>query len=73
MNHARDYEIHITYSAAPGDQCYVARVAEWPGITAHGDSVEEAAREIHAALELALLSAQDAGIEPPQPAALANA
>ena len=36
----RDYEIRICYSAAEGDECYVAQVVEWPGIMAHGDTRE---------------------------------
>ncbi|MGB8355739.1 MAG: type II toxin-antitoxin system HicB family antitoxin [Chthoniobacteraceae bacterium] len=67
MNDPRDYEIHIWYSRAPGDLCFIAQVAEWPTITAHGETREEAAREIQVALELALGSAKDAGIEPPAP------
>jgi predicted RNase H-like HicB family nuclease len=47
----RDYEIRIWYSAAKGDECYVAQVLELPGVMAHGHSREEAAREIQIALE----------------------
>jgi len=50
----RDYEIRITYSAAPGDECFIARVVEWPQVNAHGETREEAAREIQVALELTL-------------------
>lgn len=67
MHNARDYEIRIRYSAAPGDECYIAEVSEWPGITAHGDTREQAAHEIQRALELALGSARDAGVEAPEP------
>ena len=73
MHEARDYEIRIRYSSAPGDRCYVAQVVEWPSITAVGDSREEAAREIQLALELALGSARDAGVKPPLPSILAHA
>ena len=73
MQNARDYEIRIWYSADIGDQCYIAEVVEWPTITAVGDTAEDAAREIQVALGLALLSARDAGIEPPAPARLAHA
>jgi predicted RNase H-like HicB family nuclease len=73
MQNARDYEIHIWYSADIGDECYIAQVMEWPTITAVGDKPEDAAREIQVALGLALLSARDAGIEPPAPARLAHA
>jgi len=69
----RDYEIRIWYSSEKGDECYIAEVVEWPTITAFGDTAEDAAREIQVALNLALLSARDAGIEPPAPARLAHA
>jgi predicted RNase H-like HicB family nuclease len=69
----REYEIRIWYSAEPGDDCYIAQVVEWPDIMAHGDTREEAAREIQIALEGALLFAQEKGVEPPAPARLAHA
>ena len=50
----RDYEIRIWYSAEKGDECFVAQVVECPGIIAHGDTREEAARQIQLALEGAL-------------------
>ena len=65
---ARDYEIRIWYSAEKGDECFVAQVVEWPGIMAHGDTREEAAREIQLALESALETAADSGVNPPAPA-----
>ena len=69
----RDYETRIWYSAEKGDECYVAQVVEWPSIMAHGDSREEAAREIHAALGAVLELAYADGIQPPAPARLAHA
>ena len=66
--HPRDYEIRIWYSAEKGDECYVAQVVEWPGIMAHGDTREGAAREIQLALEGALAVAQETGVPPPLPA-----
>jgi len=69
----RDYETRIWYSTEPGDDCYIAQVVEWPDIMAHGDTREEAAREIQVALEGALLFAQEKGVEPPAPARLAHA
>jgi predicted RNase H-like HicB family nuclease len=65
---ARDYEIRIWYSAEKGDECFVAQVVEWPGIMAHGDTREEAAREIQLALDGALEVAAERGIKPPAPA-----
>lgn len=64
----RDYEIRIWYSNTPGDDCFIAQVVEWPSIMAHGDTREEAAREIQAALEGALEVAAQQGIRPPAPA-----
>ena len=64
----RDYEIRIWYSAEKGDECFVAQVVEWPGIVAHGDTREEAARQIQLALEGALEVATERGIKPPAPA-----
>ena len=64
----RDYEIRIRYSAEKGDECYIAQVVDWPGIMAHGDTREEAARQIQLALEGALETAAESGIKPPAPA-----
>ncbi len=61
------YEIRIWYSAETGDECFVAQVLDIPGIMAHGDTREEAAREIHAALTLALETYAEAGDSPPAP------
>lgn len=64
----RDYEIRIWYSAVKADECFVAQVVEWPGIMAHGDTREEAARQIQLALEGALEVAAERGIKPSAPA-----
>src|SRR5436190_8639170 len=64
----RDYETRIWYSAEKGDECFIAQVVEWPGIMAHGDTREEAARQIQVALEGALEVAAERGIKPPAPA-----
>jgi predicted RNase H-like HicB family nuclease len=64
----RDYETRIWYSAEIGDECFVAQVIEWPGIMAHGDTREEAARQVQLALEGALQVAAEKGIKPPAPA-----
>lgn len=64
----REYEIRIWYSAVEGDECFIAQVVEWPTITAHGDTREEAAREIQLALEGALELAAEQGVQPPAPA-----
>lgn len=62
---ARDYEIRIWYSAEKGDECFIAQVVGWPGIMAHGDTREEAARQIQLALEGALDAAAAGGVKPP--------
>ena len=64
----REYEIRIWYSAVEGDECFIAQVVEWPTIMAHGDTREDAAREIQVALEGALEVAAEQGITPPAPA-----
>jgi predicted RNase H-like HicB family nuclease len=64
----RDYEIRIRYSAEKGDECFIAQVLEWPGIMAHGETREEAARQIQLALDGALELAAEQGIKPPAPA-----
>ena len=60
--------IRMWYSAEKGDECFVAQVVEWPGIMAHGETREEAARQIQLALEGALELAAEHGIKPPGPA-----
>ncbi len=64
----RDYEIRIWYSADKGDECFIAQVVDWAGIMAHGDTREEAARQIQLALESALEVAAERGLKPPAPA-----
>jgi predicted RNase H-like HicB family nuclease len=64
----RDYEIRIWYSAEKGDECFIAQVVEWPGIMAHGETREEAARQIQPALDEAVELAAEQGIKPPAPA-----
>ena len=61
---SRDYEIRIWYSAEKGDECFIAQVVGWPGIMAHGDTREEAARQIQLAIEGALEVAAEYGIKP---------
>ena len=70
---AKDYEVRIWYSDVPGDDCYVAQVNDMPGIMAHGDSREAAAKEIQEALRLALDSYAQNREEPPVPKSAAAA
>jgi len=62
-----DYEVRIWYSPEPGDECFVAQVLDMPGIMAHGETREEAAREIQMALQLALDTYAEIGKPPPAP------
>jgi len=62
-----DYAVHIWYSARKGDECFVAQVLGWPSIMAHGDTHEEAAREIRDALALALEVSLKYGNPIPEP------
>ena len=64
---SRTYEIRIWYSAEKGDECFIAQVAEWPGIMAHGATREEAAGQVQLALEGALEVAAESGVKPPAP------
>ena len=61
----RDYEIRIRYSAEKGDECFIAQVVDWPAIMAHGETREDAARQIQLALEGAFETAAESGIKPP--------
>jgi predicted RNase H-like HicB family nuclease len=58
----RAYEIRIWFSAEKGDECFIAQVVEWPGIMAHGDTREEAPRQIQLALDGALEVAAENGL-----------
>jgi len=64
----RAYEIRISYSGEKGDECFIAEVVEWPGIMAHGETREEAARQIQLALEGAMEAAAECAVKPPAPA-----
>jgi predicted RNase H-like HicB family nuclease len=70
---AKDYEVRIWYSEVPGDDCYVAQVNDMPGIMAHGDSREAAAKEIQESLRLALETYAQNNEEPPAPKSIAAA
>jgi predicted RNase H-like HicB family nuclease len=61
----KDYEVRIWYSPEPGDECFVAQVLDLPGVMAHGETREAAAHEIQIALQLALETYAEAGVQPP--------
>jgi len=50
--------------AKRGARRELGRSSQWPGIMAHGDTREQAAREIQLALDGALESAAESGIKP---------
>ena len=59
------YSILIRYCNI--DNIYVANVPELEGCMAHGDTPEEAAKEIQTAIKLWLEVAQEKGIRIPKP------
>ena len=59
------YSILIYWSDE--DECYLAEVPELAGCMAHGDTPEDAAREIQTAMELWLECAIEDGDEIPEP------
>ena len=63
----KKYEVRIWYSPAPGDECIVAQVLDLPGVMAHGETREAAAREIQSALQAALAVYAEIGEQPPAP------
>jgi predicted RNase H-like HicB family nuclease len=70
---AKDYEARIWYSEIPGDDCYVAQVNDMPGIMAHGDFPESAAKEIQEVLQRALDTYTQNNEELPAPKSIAAA
>jgi predicted RNase H-like HicB family nuclease len=67
MQDVRAFEIRIWYSAAEGDNCFIAQVVEWPSIMAHGETREVAAHQIQIALEGAIEVATELGQPIPEP------
>ncbi len=59
------YEIVLYWSKADG--VFVADVSELPGCMAHGDSQQEALRQVNEAIELWLDSAREFGDPIPEP------
>lgn len=60
-----DYPIVIFRT--PSDELWVAKVPDLPGCSAHGDTAEEALREVQVALELWLEVAKEVGKPIPMP------
>ena len=61
----RDYDMVIWWSAE--DDCYVGSVPDLEGCMAHGESPEEAARELTVAKELWLETRKASGWPIPKP------
>jgi len=49
------------------DELYVARVAEWPSLTAHGSSSEAALEELRSVVEYAIEDCEESGDPYPLP------
>lgn len=60
---------HYLYSVgwSEADEAFVARVAEFPTLAAHGDTQEEALREIKEVVEFVLNDLQESGEPVPEP------
>ncbi len=60
-----EYSIFIKYD--PSDQVFVASIPELPGCMAHGETKEQALREIEIAKELWIETALEDGESIPKP------
>jgi predicted RNase H-like HicB family nuclease len=60
---------HYLYSVgwSEADEAFVARVAEFPSLAAHGDTQEEALREIKEVVSFVLNDLQESGEAVPEP------
>ena len=65
MDIVDQYQYRVGWS--PEDACFVARVAEWPTLGAHGDTHGEALEEIKAAVGFAIENANEDGDSYPEP------
>ena len=62
------YTYRIEWSEV--DQCHVARCLEFPSLAAHGDTIEEALREIEYVVAKSVKWMQEAGEAAPEPLGL---
>ncbi len=65
MKDIKDYTILISYSKE--DRCYIAKVLELPGCMAHGETAEDALKEIKIAMKGWLEVAKKSKIKIPKP------
>jgi predicted RNase H-like HicB family nuclease len=68
MNNIEKYTYRIEW--AEGDHCHVARCLEFPSLAAHGDTIEEALREIESVVAESVKWMQEEGEAVPQPLGL---
>lgn len=61
----KDYHINVFYSEE--DECYIADIPDLRYCSAHGDTADEAVREVQIAKELWLETAVEKGITVPEP------
>jgi len=61
----KDYHINIFYSQE--DECYIADIPDLKYCSAHGDTPEQALREVLIATEAWLEVAREAGLPIPEP------
>jgi predicted HicB family RNase H-like nuclease len=52
---------------SPEDEAFIGRVLEFPSLAAHGDSQEDALREIRSVVEYALEDLEESGEPAPEP------
>jgi predicted HicB family RNase H-like nuclease len=62
---AKDYQYSVGWSEE--DQAYIGTVAEFPSLAAHGDSFEDALKEILTVVTDVLVDLRDSGERVPEP------
>jgi predicted RNase H-like HicB family nuclease len=55
------HRYNFTVQWSDDDECYIARVVEFPGVAAHGDTPDDALKEVQVSLELAIEVYQEEG------------
>jgi len=63
-----NYSINLIWSLL--DECYIATIPEFPGLSAFGKTPEEAVKEAKCACELFIEDMVEDGEEIPQPASI---
>ncbi|HET7082046.1 MAG TPA: type II toxin-antitoxin system HicB family antitoxin [Chloroflexia bacterium] len=65
MNPAPEYNFEVVWSEE--DRAFITRCPAFPGVSAFGDSAEQALAAAHVALRLAVATYQDEGWPLPEP------